>query len=155
VIIAAVDPGKVSGVCLVEFRDVSQRIDAITSPDCALLGSAELEFPEILGRCEETIPQADQVAMEKFTITPQTGKNTQAPWSLRVEGIVMAIALRSCTTATLQTPADAKSLVNNDLLRCLRLWHRGGAGHANDALRHAVLLAIRRGWRSPALTGNL
>lgn len=151
-IVAAVDPGKMTGVCLVDFIDVSARLDAVTAIDCRLVSSSELEFDGLLDWCEQTMTQAEQVAIENFIITPATGKNTQAPWSLMGIGVVTAICMRSSLPLALQKPVDAKSLVSNDLLRSLKLWHRGGAGHANDALRHAVLYAVRHGWRSKALT---
>lgn len=150
-IIAAIDPGKMTGVCVVEFIDLTGRIDALTAPDTRLVSTAEIEFPELLDWCEETFPQVDQVAIENFIITPKTGQNSQAPWSLMGIGVGVAMAMRTQAPYTLQKPVDAISLVSNDLLRSVKLWHRGGAGHANDALRHAVLLAIRKGWRSPNL----
>jgi hypothetical protein len=27
------------------------------------------------------------------------------------------------------------------------VWHRGGAGHANDAIRHGMYRAIQLGWK--------
>ena len=150
--VAAIDPGKVSGVCVVEFIDVSGRIDAMTAIDCVRHMSAEIEFPSMLDWCEVTFPKVDHVVVENFLITPQTGKNSQAPWSLMIIGVAVAIAMRSERPYTLQKPVDAISFASSDLLRSLKLWHRGGAGHANDAIRHAVLFAVRKGWRSPNLT---
>lgn len=150
-IVAAIDPGKVSGVCVAEFIDLTGRIDAITAPDTRLVHSSEIEFPAMLDWCEQTFPQVDQVAVENFLITPQTGKNSQAPWSLMCIGVAVAMAMRCNVNYTLQKPADALSFASGDLLRSLKLWHRGGAGHANDALRHAVLFAVRKGWRSSSL----
>jgi hypothetical protein len=37
------------------------------------------------------------------------------------------------------------------MLKRLDLWHRGGAGHANDAIRHAVTAAIKSRWRDPRM----
>ena len=155
-IFAAIDPGKLTGVCVVEFIDLTGRIDAITAPDTRLIESAELEFPEYIAWVERVFmsPEVERVAIEAFLITPQTGRNSQAPWSLECIGVAREWTLRSQTPLSLQKPADAISLVSNDLLRSLKLWHRGGAGHANDALRHAVLLAIRKGWRSPNLVSD-
>lgn len=150
-IIAAIDPGKISGIVVAEFIDLTGRIDAITAPDTRLIESSEIEFPAMLDWCESVFPLVDQIAIENFLITPQTGKNSQAPWSLMGIGVAVSVAMRTEKPYTLQKPSDAISLVSNDLLRSVKLWHRGGAGHANDALRHAVLLAIRKGWRSPNL----
>jgi hypothetical protein len=151
VIIASIDPGKVSGVAVTEFIDLTGRYDALTARDTRLIHSSEIEFPQMLDWCEETFPQVDHVVVENFFITPQTGKNSQAPWSLMGIGVAVSMAMRCGKGYTLQKPADALNFTSSDLLHSLQLWHRGGAGHANDALRHAVLYAVRKGWRSPSL----
>ena len=71
---------------------------------------------------------------------------------MNVIGVVRAMSLSiKHTDVEFQSPAEAKSLVNNKMLHRLGLWHRGGAGHANDAIRHAVTYGIRKGWRDPRL----
>ena len=95
---------------------------------------------------------ADAVVCEKFTINQRTIKNTPAPWSLEVTGVVRAVAAMYDKELVMQLPGDAMNLVSNDMLRRLDLWHRGGAGHANDSLRHAVLYAVKHlHWRDPRM----
>jgi len=139
--IAAVDPGLKTGVCVVVFGDGG----------CTKLMDDEIDFDGVLAWCEDWMPGSDWVAVERFLITRQTATNSQAPWSLMVVGVVTAMAIRQDLDAklVLQKPVDAMSLVTNDMLRTIGLWHRGGAGHANDALRHAVLCAVKRGWVFP------
>jgi len=92
------------------------------------------------------------VVLEKFTITAQTAKNSQQQWSIEIIGMCRLLALAHGAGAiTLQTPADAKSFVSNTRLRDLELWHVGGAGHANDSLRHVVLRLSRTGWKDSRL----
>jgi hypothetical protein len=97
---------------------------------------------------------APHIVIERFTITSATAKNSQAPWSLEVIGIVkwlvfIELGLDPDEVITMQGPAEAKRLITNDILRKCNLWHRGGQGHANDAIRHAVYRYAILGWRKP------
>jgi hypothetical protein len=142
-LVLAVDPGLITGVCIVGFNQ---------GEGCHKYHSQELEFAEVLGWMSAEIPTADVIVMEKFTINQRTVKNTPAPWSLETCGVVRAVALKAGQEVVMQLPGDAMSLVDNDMLRRLDLWHRGGAGHANDSLRHAVLYAVKKlRWRDPRL----
>jgi hypothetical protein len=38
---------------------------------------------------------------------------------------------------------DAKNMFPNKALKILKFWHVGGAGHALDAIRHALLALVR------------
>lgn len=142
-LVVAVDPGLLTGVCMVEFDH-----DA----GCKLYQSKELEFGEVLPWATVELSVADAVVVERFSITMRTIKNTPAPWSLEVTGVVRAVALRNDKSIVLQNPGDAMKFVSNEMLHRLELWHRGGEGHANDALRHAVLFAVKHlHWRDPRL----
>jgi hypothetical protein len=33
----------------------------------------------------------------------------------------------------------------------LPTWHKGGEGHANDAIRHALLKLVKSGWKPKVL----
>lgn len=50
-------------------------------------------------------------------------------------------------TIIFQTPADAKAMFPNDKLKKLEYWHRGGEGHALDAIRHGLLRLAKSGWK--------
>lgn len=142
-LVLAVDPGLITGVCIVGFTK---------DEGCHKYHSQELEFGEVMGWSRTEIPTADVIVVEKFTINQRTIKNTPAPWSLEVTGVVRAVAFNAGHELVSQLPGDAMNLVDNDMLRRLDLWHRGGAGHANDSLRHAVLYAVKHlRWRDPRL----
>jgi hypothetical protein len=34
----------------------------------------------------------------------------------------------------------------NPALKHLGIWHKGGEGHANDAIRHGLLALVKTGW---------
>lgn len=94
------------------------------------------------------------IVMETFVINARTVSNSQAPWSLKVIGMVEQVCRDygyPVEDIKWQTPANAKNVVPNEKLKRLGTWHKGGAGHGNDAIRHAVLYAISTGFRSPAL----
>lgn len=89
------------------------------------------------------------IVCERFTITTQTGKNSQAPYSLEMIGVLKQIMIDygiDPDTLILQSPSDAKKLFPNEALKKLEYWHVGGAGHANDAIRHALLQAVKLKW---------
>ncbi len=145
-LVIAVDPGLITGVCIVGFEP---------GTGCMKYQSEELEFAEMLDWARREISTADVVVCEKFTINQRTIKNSPAPWSLEVTGIVRAVALAADQELVMQLPGDAMNLVDNDMLRRLGLWHRGGAGHANDSLRHAVLYAVKHlRWRDPRMVSD-
>lgn len=145
--VIAVDPGLATGVAFLSYTegaDVPQ-----------LLGSYEVQPAEFAPRIRNLISQMrldDDYAIvcERFTINAQTVKNSQAPYSLEQIGV-----LKQCmrdegideNSIVWQTPADAKSLFPNPALKKVGTWHKGGEGHANDAIRHGLLyLAKRAKW---------
>lgn len=144
--VIAVDPGLITGVCKVAF-----------TPDagCQKLWSKELEFADLLPWALVELSSVDVTVVERFTINQRTIKNTQAPWSLMGIGVITAVEALVNREIVLQNPGDAMNLVDNDMLRRLDLWHRGGAGHANDALRHTVLYAVKHlRWRDPRMAAQ-
>lgn len=150
--VVAVDPGKLSGIAVVQIpKDLQSAGTKVFS--------AEEPWSEavttVLAAVDE-YPDAVLV-VESFIITQATLRKSFEPWSLySIGALEHAMIMRGREKAmTLQSPATAKSSVSNDLLRALGLWHRGGAGHANDALRHAVSFALSRGWRPPNLSDTL
>jgi hypothetical protein len=95
-----------------------------------------------------------EVACERFTINAQTVKNSQSPYSLEQIGILkqcMLDAGRQADDIYMQAPADAKAMFPNEALKKLGYWHRGGEGHALDAIRHGLLRLVKSGWKPVSL----
>lgn len=133
------DPGLLSGICLVE-RDGPR-----------IVWSAEEDWVGVVRRASEALMsyggEQIHVGCEKFTITPQTGKNSQAPWSLEIIGMMRLLARSyGAGDLDLQMPVEALSFATNDRLRAFDLWHVGGHGHAKDALRHVLLHLVNTGY---------
>lgn len=145
--ILAVDPGKATGVCFFEWERGSEPV---------LLHSWELQFDTfapIIRWALEYYPNTE-VVCERFTITAKTAQNSQAPYSLEEIGVLKQIMLdygRDPDTMTLQSPTDAKAMFKNPGLKKLGYWHRGGEGHALDAIRHGLYRLTMTGWKPLAL----
>ncbi len=145
--VLAVDPGKTTGVALFTYAPGSE-------PE--LLWSTEVTQLEYAAQVRSAIATAAarglelEVACERFTINAQTVKNTQAPFSLEQIGILKQCLMdvgRAPDDVYFQAPADAKALFSNPKLKKLEYWHRGGEGHALDAIRHGLLHIVKMGWK--------
>lgn len=92
-----------------------------------------------------------EVVCENFIITVQTAKIGAGPWSLKYIGALEYLCRKHSIPLTLQQPSQ-KDFAPNDRLKALGLWHKGGGGHALDALRHGVIyLVMKHKWRPEGL----
>lgn len=143
----ALDPGDSTGATLFHFEDGNVQI----------IWSREIDEYEIDFVVEDTISLYRgqiEVVSEKFTITPQTGKLSAAPWSLEKTGVSRYLARKYKAKYTIQLPVDAKNFCPNRLIKALGLWVviPGGEGHALDSIRHGVLYMVKNfNWRPSAL----
>lgn len=144
--ILAVDPGKVSGVALISLETGSEPVlewsGEVEQVDFSVPLREFLWAPEIKNNLD--------VVCERFIINAQTVRNSQSPFSLEQIGILkqcLIDAKRSTDEIIFQSPADAKALFPNQALKTLNCWHKGGEGHALDAIRHALLRAVKLGWK--------
>lgn len=142
--VLSVDPGKATGMALFSFE---------TGQEPVLVWSGEFQQHEYAApiRAALATVQGDlEVVCERFTINAQTVKNSQAPYSLEQIGILKQCLLdvgRPADDIYFQSPADAKALFPNPALKKLGYWHRGGEGHALDAIRHGLLRIVKSGWK--------
>jgi len=97
-----------------------------------------------------TIRHNVDVVCERFVINAQTVRNSQAPYSLEVIGIVKQCMYdngKAMDDIYFQPPANAMAMFDNKKLKKLEYWHKGGAGHALDAIRHALVRLVAKGWK--------
>jgi hypothetical protein len=143
--ILAVDPGKASGISCFTWE----------GDEPVLVWSGEYQPYEFAGPIASAILDARlngwslDVACESFTITPQTGKNSQAPYSLEQIGVLKHLLREGDYhegTLHFQNPSDAKRMFTNEALKKLGYWHKGGEGHALDSIRHGLLYLAKHGW---------
>lgn len=144
--VLSVDPGKATGMCLFSKED---------GQDPELVWSIEVQQEEYAAPIRETlwnplIKNNLEIVCERFVINAQTVKNSQAPFSLEQIGILkqcMLDAKISTESIIFQSPVDAKAMFTNESLKKLGYWHKGGEGHALDAIRHAALRFVKTGWK--------
>ena len=140
--ILAVDPGKASGLALFSIE---------TGQEPVLIWSQECQQEEYAKPIRATLADHPDIVVvcERFIINAQTAKKTQAPFSLEQIGILRQCLIdagRKPDDIYFQSPSDAKGMFDNPKLKKLEYWHKGGEGHALDAIRHALLQCVKLGW---------
>ena len=147
--VVAIDPGKTTGLAWMRQENgtiiLEQTAEASPEEVIELLRPTSADWkPSSVGQ-----PPL-RVVMEKFIVNAMTSKRSQeATWALETIGAVKQ-ALRDAEyplpAIAWQSPADAKNAFSNEKLKNLGLWHRGGEGHANDAIRHGGLYLAKIGF---------
>ena len=144
--VLSVDPGKATGMALFSQKDDEEPVldwsGEVQQDEFAKVVREILGSPKRNGKVD--------VVCERFTINAQTVKNSQAPYSLEVIGILKQCLHdvgRPMDDIYFQSPADAKAMFDNPKLKKLEYWHRGGEGHALDAIRHGLLRLVKTGWK--------
>lgn len=131
----AIDPGLATGVCLIDLSDPANPVK---------VWSVEASTSEFYDQIERLVAhESTHVVIEDFKITVETGKLSDAPWSLNLIGIVQYLCYLNGKVLDFQLPSQ-KPFADNDKLRAVDFWHVGGEGHANDALRHAMVWIVER-----------
>jgi hypothetical protein len=142
--VLAVDPGKATGMALFSLESGQEPV---------LIWSGEFQQDEYARPIRDTLAlygDALDVVCERFTINAQTVRNSQAPYSLEQIGILKQCLMdagRKPDDIYFQSPADAKAMFDNKKLKKLEYWHKGGEGHALDAIRHGLLKLVKTGWK--------
>jgi len=146
-LVLSVDPGKASGIALFAFSE---------DQDPELIWSGEYQQEEYAKPIRQALGDAFargiqiEIVCERFLISMQTVKNAQAPYSLEQIGILKQCIMdmgMAPDDIYFQSPADAKAMFTNEKLKKLGYWHKGGEGHALDAIRHGLLRLVKSGWK--------
>jgi hypothetical protein len=150
--VISIDPGKTTGACLVEWSGNQDDLPILKM-------SAELQAEEFATWVELALSIAFSssqsydsvnVVCERFVITAQTVRNSQAPFSLEQIGVLKHLCRSNefgAEKIVFQAPVDAKAMFSNESLKKIGTWHKGGEGHALDAIRHALLRLAKSGWK--------
>lgn len=128
------DPGLATGYCSIEFGAPGEGIEILDSDELTL---DQMYERFVLG---SAVANCDVMVFEAFTINAGSAKKSFQPMSLHLIGLAtahLAVAGRP-SEPILQYATDAKGFCPNSRLKDFDMWHRGGEGHARDALRHAV-----------------
>jgi hypothetical protein len=150
--VLGVDPGKTTGVAFVTWGG-----DHDVNP--TVVWSDEVDETAFASRVREALvvgPSYDifVVTCERFIINAQTVRNSQAPYSLEQIGVLKHLCRENDydpEKIKFQAPVDAKNMFPNPALKKLETWHKGGDGHALDAIRHALLCLAKQSWIPRAL----
>ena len=134
--IVAIDPGKITGLVSLTI-DEEGNLENVEAHEIDHMGVGH--YMEMLYGQWRSTGVKPIVVIESFTITAATAKNSPAPWSLETIGIVRYFCDKAGFELVFQTPAQAKRLATDDILKAAGLYFKGNgfAGHANDAARHA------------------
>jgi hypothetical protein len=96
-----------------------------------------------------------EIVCESYIITVQTAKYGSSPWSLEHIGALRQIMMDAgmdYENLPLQSSQSIKkSSFTNPALKKLGYWHRGGKGHALDAIRHGLLYITKEGWTASGI----
>lgn len=143
--VLAIDPGLMTGLSCFNF---------VRGEEPVLQWSAEVTEDEFIKpiRFEYNAYPSLQIVCERFVITTETAKKAQAPFSLELIGALKQEMRdrghnpKDKKVLPFQAPRDAMAMFDNPKLKKLGYWHKGGAGHANDSIRHGLLYLTRNGW---------
>ena len=132
------DPGLVSGVSVLHWTP-EHGVTKVESFEGSLAEVGEMAEAFLVLHN----PERAEMVSERFVITTRTGELANPDWSLKVNGMLEWLiwkhwGLPGDQTLVYQGASEAKRLVPNTVLRRVGIWHKGGAGHARDALRHGV-----------------
>ena len=105
----------------------------------------ELEATQFLRQAATLIEagEVSHVVCERFIISSQTGKFSQAPWSLEQIGVLRFLCDRHDIPFTLQNVSDAKRFATEERLKHIKWKRPKGGGHARDAQRHLLLFLVK------------
>jgi hypothetical protein len=128
--VLAVDPGLTTGYVL--WKN-GKRIEGENKCE---------DFLKIAVKLIES-KKIDYVVCERFIISAQTAKFSQAPWSLEQIGVLRYFCERYSIPFTLQNVSDAKRFATEERLKQIKWKRPKGGGHARDAQRHLLLFLVK------------
>lgn len=137
IISIGVDPGKSCGLAVLQDGQLL-RVQQDSASSC--MNILEEYLQQYAGRDNVDV----EIGIERFTITPQTGRRTQQTGALEITGMVDMLAERYGVEVVRQTISDVKTFAPDPLLRKLGLWVKpsdvdaSDADDAKDAVRHAL-----------------
>ncbi|UDL16787.1 RuvC-like resolvase [Arthrobacter phage Atuin] len=132
----AIDPGLKTGICIIDITDINNPVK---------WWSAEWTMEEFFGAIAKVMsgPSIVEVVIEDFRITDATGDLSEAPWSLKLIGVTEYLGFCYGKSVVMQQPVE-KAFATNERLKLVDFWHVGGAGHANDAFKHAMVWIVKK-----------
>lgn len=134
--VLGIDPGLATGLCLVDWSDRNNP---------KLIWSKEVNIPEFYEIVPSTIEEHKDnltVVCENFIITVSTAKKSPAPWSLELIGLTRYLCFINDVKLFTPNPGE-REVSSHPMIRHFDLWHRGGEGHAVQAIRHVFAYMMK------------
>lgn len=131
--VLGLDAGKKSGVAMLDL--FFETCTGTEEPS----GTVGFVLEELISKYRPA------VAAEHFVMNAATVKNTQAPWTLEINGVTRYLAAKYGCPFVTQATSSAKRFATNDRLKALG-WYVPGKGHLADGQRQSLLFAVRHGW---------
>jgi hypothetical protein len=140
-----VDPGGTTG-----FVVINGSMEVILSAEVASWFDVPKMVEQYFLYCQEFDYPTPVVVAESFHISAQTIKKSRQNEPIDILGALRYLNLKYTESVLVtQTPSEAKTFSTNDKLKKIGFWYKGGAGHANDAFRHALLYLTKHGHINP------
>lgn len=128
-----VDPGKLTGVCSLNI-DENKEIHNVEHLELDPMGYGN--YIEQVYKDWRVAGNKPIVVCESFIITAATAKKSPQPYSLELIGVTKFFMAKAGIQLVFQTPAQAKRLASNDILKAAGLYKATKGGHAADSARH-------------------
>lgn len=132
-LLISVDPGKMTGVCEIDLSDKNNP---------KVISSYEMTVVEFMNYMRKVQNFGDDVSIkfvcEDFIISKETAKKSPQKFSLELLGVMKYVAFTRGEIVKVYPPSR-KIFAPDERLKKIGFWHKGGAGHANDSLRHALV----------------
>jgi hypothetical protein len=132
-VIIAVDPGKMSGLFVVNEKTSYSFGTELEAIDCVSEVDRLLEI-------HRATQGAIHIHCERYTMT--SGKHTQQPEALEIIGALRYLAYKTGETFTLQGRSERMRVTREQL--AVIDWWVPGKDHVNQAARHAFLGLAQR-----------
>ena len=146
----AIDPGKATGFVVLD-------ITGFPEDEPIIIIAEEPDQFTTCYKIHTMLASGDdfEVVIENFTVNKDTSKKAMdRMYSSEIIGVTRYMCELYGHKMTIQTPSAAKTFVDNDRIRDLGLWVKGGEGHHKDAMRHAILYLVKEhSWKPKGLLG--
>lgn len=135
VLLVAIDPGKTTGICLGSYPKEDETYD----PEFTYQASVEQYFQFLKALTSEDVPVT--VVCEDFILRRGVAMTSDQTSPLYLIGALQYVAFNNRDiTLVMQKPSAAKQVTDEHLEKLdLLQTPKTRWGHANDALRHAIM----------------
>lgn len=136
--LVCVDAGKMTGLALIRWP--------ADGPPVLLASSEEPDWHDAVEWVKHWMDGSSHqviLCLEDFVIAQKVA----GQWTIKMNGAIEHEAWLRAIEVSHNNAAVGKGFSTNAKLKALDLWHVGGKGHANDAIRHGLIYMVNNGLR--------